>query len=179
MQQRNFLEATIEQLRLQKKLAERAIDQISTEQFFAQLDSESNSIAFIVKHVTGNLRSRWTDFLTSDGEKADRRRDTEFSREEADTKEQLMKRWEEAWQGMLDTLEELTPADLNKTVQIASQPHNVIQAIQRTLAHTAQHVGQIILLAKHNAGAQWTTLSIPRGKSEEFQRQLREKHKTV
>ena len=179
MQERNFLEATIEQFRLQKKLAERAIEQVNDEQFFAQMDPESNGIAAIVKHVAGNLRSRWTDFLASDGEKADRKRDREFVQEAADTRAGLLASWEASWQFLLDSLEELSPADLNKTVRIASEPHNATQAIQRSLAHTAQHAGQIILLAKHYAGAQWRTLTIPRGKSDEYQRQLREKHGAV
>lgn len=176
MQDRNFLEATIGQFRLQKKLAERAMDQVNDEQFFAQLDPESNGIASIVKHVAGNLRSRWTDFLASDGEKPDRKRDKEFLKEATDTRASLLASWETSWQCLLDSLEELTPADLNKTVRIVSEPHSSTQAIQRSLAHTAQHVGQIILLAKHYAGAQWRTLSIPRGKSDEFHRQFREKH---
>lgn len=177
MQERRFLETTIEQFRGQKKLADRAMAQVSDEQFFAQLDAESNSIASVVKHVAGNLRSRWTDFLSSDGDKPDRNRDTEFLNETRDTRASLLERWENAWQITLDALEELTPADLDKTVTIRSEPHTVIKAIQRSLAHTAQHAGQIILLAKHYAGAQWQTLSIPRGKSEEFLKQLEQKFK--
>ncbi|HEV2289338.1 MAG TPA: DinB family protein [Candidatus Acidoferrales bacterium] len=176
MQERHFLETTIEQFRGQKKLADKAMDQLNDEQFFASLGAESNSIALILKHVAGNLRSRWTDFLTTDGDKSDRNRDTEFLNEERDTRASLVERWEAAWQVTQDALEELTPADLDKTVTIRSEPHTVVRAIQRSLAHTAQHVGQIILLAKHYAGAQWQTLSIPRGKSQEFQKQLEKKH---
>ncbi|MFZ0213673.1 MAG: DUF1572 family protein [Candidatus Acidiferrales bacterium] len=175
MQERHFLETTIEQFRGQKKLADRAMAQVNDEQFFAQLDAESNSIAAIVKHVAGNLRSRWTDLLTSDGEKPDRNRDSEFLNEAEDMRASLLGRWDAAWDCMFDALEELTPADLDKTVPIRSEPHTVIKAIQRSLAHTAQHVGQIILLAKHYAGAEWRTLSIPRGKSQEFRSQLEKK----
>jgi uncharacterized damage-inducible protein DinB len=176
MQERHFLETTIEQFRGQKKLADRAMAQVNDEQFFAQLDAESNSIASIVKHVSGNLRSRWLDFLESDGEKPDRNRDSEFLNESQDTRASLLERWEGAWQITLDALEELTPSDLDKTVPIRSEPHTVVKAIQRSLAHTAQHAGQIILLAKHYAGAQWQTLSIPRGKSQEFHKELEKKH---
>ena len=179
MQERNFLEATIEQFRLQKKLAEQAMQQVNDEQFFDQIGPESNSIGSIVKHVAGNLRSRWTDFLVSDGAKPDRQRDAEFQKEEDDTRDALLAAWEAGFQCLLDTLEELTPGDLQKRVRIVSQPHTVMQAIQRSLAHTAQHAGQIILLAKHYAGAQWNTLSIPRGQSEEFDRKLREKYRTA
>lgn len=176
MYERAFLQATIDQFRYQKGLAERAMTQVSDEQLFRQIDPDSNSIAMIVKHVSGNLLSRWTDFLESDGEKSTRRRDSEFMREEADTRANLVEKWESAWQCLLDSLEELTPSDLMRTVRIASEPHNVLQAIQRSLAHTAQHAGQIVLLAKHLAGERWQTLSIGRGKSAEHNKQLAEKH---
>ncbi len=176
MQERDFLQATIDQFRLQKSLADRAIAQINDEQFFSQLDPESNSIAMIVKHVAGNLRSRWTDFLETDGEKPTRRRDAEFLQEESDSRSNLLERWESSWQCVLDSLEELAPSDLARSVRIASEPHSVLQAIQRSIAHTAQHAGQIVLLAKHFAGQRWQTLSIPRGQSEEHNRKLAAKH---
>jgi hypothetical protein len=172
----DFLKNTIQQFRALKKLAEAAMAQVRDEDFFAQLDKESNSIATILKHVAGNLRSRWTNFLTSDGEKLDRNRDTEFLQGASDTRKNLLSGWEEGWRCVLDSLERLTPADLERTVLIRSEPHSVIRAIQRSLSHTAQHVGQIVLLAKHYAGSEWRTLSIPRGKSQEFHEQMQKKH---
>lgn len=176
MYERAFLEATIAQFRSQKSLAERALAQINDEQFFCQLDAESNSMAMIVKHVAGNLRSRWTDFLESDGEKPTRRRDSEFLQEATDTRESLLQDWEAGWQCVFDALEELAPSDLMRKVQIASEPHNVLQAIQRSLAHSAHHAGQIVLLAKHFAGERWQTLSIARGKSSEHNQRLAERY---
>jgi len=172
----DFLQNTIQQFRTLKTLADAAIAQVSDEDFFTQLDKESNSIATILKHVAGNLRSRWTNFLTSDGEKPDRNRDTEFLQGAKDTRKNLLSGWEEGWRGVLDSLERLTPADLERTVLIRSEPHTVIRAIQRSLSHTAQHVGQIVLLAKHYAGSEWRTLSIPSGKSQEFHEQMQKKH---
>lgn len=176
MYERAFLEATLEQFRFQKSLAERAIAQISDEQFFSQLDAESNSIAMIVKHVAGNLRSRWTEFLQTDGEKPQRKRDNEFLKEKDDTRAGILESWEAGWQCLCDSLEELAPADLVREVRISSEPHSVLQAIQRSLTHTAHHVGQIVLLAKHSAGERWSTLSTPRGKSDEHNQQLAQKY---
>ena len=176
MHENDFLETTIEQFRALKKLAEGAMAQTNSEQFFAQLDDESNSIALILKHVAGNLRSRWTEFLTSDGEKSNRNRDSEFLHGAKDTRESLLSYWDEGWSCVIGSLERLTPADLERTALIRSEPHTVIRAIQRSLSHTAQHVGQIVLLAKHHAGSQWRTLSIPRGNSDEFRGQMQEKH---
>ncbi|MHB8542012.1 MAG: DUF1572 family protein [Candidatus Acidiferrales bacterium] len=176
MHENDFLKTTIEQFRALKKLAEGAMAQTSNEQFFARLDDESNSIAMILKHVAGNLRSRWTDFLTSDGEKSDRNRDSEFLHGAKDTRESLLNYWDEGWSCVIGSLERLTPADLERTVLIRAEPHTVIRAIQRSLSHTAQHVGQTVLLAKHYAGSQWRTLSIPRAKSEEFREQMQAKH---
>ncbi|HVB36378.1 MAG TPA: DUF1572 family protein [Candidatus Acidoferrales bacterium] len=177
MQENDFLKETIQQFRALKKLADGAMAQVSNEHFFAQLDNESNSIAMVLKHVGGNLRSRWTDLLTSDGEKPDRNRDGEFLQTPKDTKENLLSYWEEGWRRAFESLERLTPADLGRTVLIRSEPHTVIRATQRSLSHTAQHVGQIVLLAKHYTGSQWRTLSIPRGKSQEFRDQMLEKHR--
>lgn len=153
-----------------KRLAEKALAQVSDEGFFAVLDPGSNSVAAIVKHLAGNLRSRWRDFLTSDGEKPDRRRDSEFEIEPADTRSALLDRWEEGWRTLFAALEELSPEDLSREVVIRGQRHPVIKAISRQLTHYAEHVGQIVLLSKHWAGERWQTLSIPRGKSEEVNR---------
>jgi len=161
-----YLEETIRQLRKLKDLADKAMAQIRDEDFFATLDAESNSIAVIVKHMAGNMRSRWTDFLTSDGEKPDRKRDLEFEIEVRDSKESLLKRWEIGWRCVFDALTPLKPEDLGTTVVIRGEPHSVIQAINRQLTHYAYHVGQIVFLAKHAAGPRWQSLSVPRRKSE-------------
>lgn len=162
-----FLPDTLQEFRKLKGLADRALAQVSDQQFFATLDPESNSLAVIVKHVAGNLRSRWTDFLTSDGEKPERRRDSEFVIEPGDTRQSLTERWEAGWRVLFQAVEPLTPADLSRTVMIRREPHSVLKAIQRQLAHYGYHVGQIVFLAKHFAGPDWRTLSIPRGKSEQ------------
>jgi uncharacterized damage-inducible protein DinB len=150
-----------------KKLAERAMEQVTDEQLTATLDSEMNSIALIVKHMTGNMRSRWTDFLTTDGEKADRNRDSEFERPPA-TREALMKLWAEGWDRVFSALKPLSEEDLARTVSIRGEPHSVMQAINRQIAHYSYHCGQIVFLAKHLQHAQWKSLSVPRGKSEQF-----------
>ena len=162
----HYLEETIRQLRKLKDLADKAMAQIRDENFFSTLDAESNSIAVIVKHMAGNMRSRWTDFLTSDGEKPDRKRDLEFEVEVRDSKESLLKRWEIGWRCVFDALTPLKPEDLGTTVVIRGEPHSVIQAINRQLTHYAYHVGQIVFLAKHAAGPRWQSLSVPRRKSE-------------
>ena len=173
----HYLEDARLQFRFLKGLADEAMVQVSDEQFFAQLDQEANSIALIVKHVAGNLRSRWLDFLTADGEKADRHRDNEFLLVPGDTRAALMERWETCWQILFDALTPVRGDDVMRTVLIRGEPHTVVQAINRQLTHYGEHVGQIILLAKHLAGPRWRTLSIPRGKSEEFNRRMREKTK--
>jgi hypothetical protein len=170
----NYLQDILQAFEGQKKLAEKAFAQISDEEFFKTIDDEANSIAAIAKHLGGNLRSRWTDFLTTDGEKSDRNRDSEFVAE-SDTRESLMEFWKAGWQALFDAVESLSPADLGKTVRIRTEEYTVVKAINRALAHTAQHVGQIILLAKHFRAGQWQTLSIPRNKSNEFNRFLSEK----
>ena len=162
------------QFRDLKRLAERAIAQLSDDQLFTAIDEEANSIAALMKHVGGNLRSRFTDFLTSDGEKADRHRDTEFDVSD-DTKATIVKRWEEGWRCLFDALESLADDDLAKTVFIREEAHSVVKAINRGLTHSAAHVGQIVLLAKHLRGSDWESLSIPRGKSEEFNARMRQK----
>jgi hypothetical protein len=151
-----------------KRLADGGLAQLSDHDFFQTPDTESNSAAQIVKHVAGNLRSRWKDFLTTDGEKPDRHRDQEFVITPADTRPDLMRRWEESFQLVLDTVASLTPADFTRMVTIRGEPHTILQAITRSLMHTAYHVGQILYVGKHLRGVEWTVLSIPKGKSEEF-----------
>ena len=151
----------------QRGLAERAIAQLNDEQFFAALDDEANSVAVIAKHVGGNLRSRWSDFLSADGEKPDRNRDGEFLAD-GDTRESITALWQTGFNTLEQTLSSLTPDDLNKQVRIRAEALPVVQAIHRSLAHTAHHIGQIVLLAKHLRGPEWKTLSIARGKSAEF-----------
>ena len=163
----SYIEDTVELLRYYKKLAERAMEQASDDDLFATLDGEANSIAIIVKHMAGNMRSRWTDFLTTDGEKPDRNRDSEFEDPPA-TREALMRLWEDGWAIVFGAIEPLTDADLGRTVTIRGEAHSVMQAINRQLAHYPNHVGQIVLLAKHFAGSRWNSLTIPRGKSADF-----------
>lgn len=162
------LEDALLQLRKYKLMGERAMDQIGDEDFFWLLDDEANSIALTVKHMTGNMRSRWRDFLTTDGEKPDRGRDREFYLEEGDSRESLMQRWEDCWQLCFEAIEPLTVEDAGRTVTIRGEPHTVLEAVHRQLTHYAYHVGQIVMLAKHRAGAAWKSLSIPRGMSEQF-----------
>ena len=169
-----YLTDVVEQFRDLKSLAERAIVQLSDDQLFTTIDEEANSIAALLKHVGGNLRSRFTDFLTSDGEKPDRHRDSEFEVGD-DTKTTIVDLWEEGWQRLFDAIESLTDNDLSKTVFIRGEPHSVVKAINRGMTHSAAHVGQIVLLAKHLRGGDWQSLSIPRGKSEEFNATMRRK----
>ena len=163
----SYLEDSLEVLRYYKKLGERAMEQVADEHLFTCLDSESNSIAIIVKHMAGNMRSRWTDFLTSDGEKPDRNRDAEFETP-PQTRSGLIALWEAGWKICLDALDALKDEDLTRTITIRTEPHSVMQAINRQVGHYAHHVGQIVFLAKHLRSAQWQTLSIPRGKSEDY-----------
>jgi hypothetical protein len=166
--EQSYLDDVLLQLRKLQEAADKAITQIDSEHLFETLDAESNSIALIMKHVAGNMRSRWTDFLTSDGEKPDRDRDREFELAPGDTREQIVALWEDGWSRVLSTVSALSPGDLHRTVRIRGEAHTVLEAINRQVAHYAQHVGQIILLAKHFAGPRWQTLSIPRGRSREF-----------
>ncbi len=167
----SFLEDSLEVFRYYKKLAERAIEQVTDEQLFLPLDEESNSIAIIVKHMAGNMRSRWTDFLTSDGEKPDRNRDSEFV-EPAATRDALMRDWEHGWQCMFSALEPLSDGDLARTVTIRGEAHSVMQAVNRQIAHYANHIGQIVLLAKHFQHASWKPLTIPRNRSADFNQRV-------
>ena len=167
----SYVEDTLSLFHYYKKLAERAIDQLTDEQLFATLDDESNSIGIVIRHMAGNMRSRWTDFLTSDGEKPDRDRDSEFVSPPA-TRESLLERWEEGWGCLFGALEPLSDADLGRTVTIRGEAHSVMQAINRQVAHYGYHVGQIVMLAKHFAHDRWQTLSVPRNRSAEFNRKV-------
>ena len=167
----SYIEDALAVFRQYKQLGERAMQQVTDEQLFASLDGEANSIAILVKHLTGNMRSRWTDFLTTDGEKPTRNRDSEFVDPPA-TREILLRDWEEGWACVFRAIEPLTDADLPRTVTIRGEAHSVMQAINRQLAHYPQHVGQIVLLAKHWAGPQWQSLSVPRNRSAKFNRKV-------
>jgi hypothetical protein len=164
----HYLDEARRQMRGHKRMGEGAMAQLRDEDFFVTLDRESNSVAILVKHLAGNMRSRFTDFLTSDGEKPDRFRDREFEATGATTRVEVMKWWEEGWACVFAAIEGLKPADVMRAVTIRGEPHTVLQAINRQIAHYAGHVGQIVLLAKHLRSSEWKTLSIPRGKSEEF-----------
>lgn len=166
----SYLKDSSDLFRYYKKLAERAMAQCPEPALFQALDAESNSIAVIVKHMSGNMRSRWSDFLTTDGEKPDRNRDTEFETPPA-TRAELMEVWERGWKILFDALDPLTEADLARTVLIRSEPHSVMQAINRQMAHYSHHIGQIVYVAKHLttlAAGKWDSLSVPRGKSRQF-----------
>jgi hypothetical protein len=165
----SYLKDSMDVFRYYKKLGEKAIAQCSDGGLFETLDAESNSVAIIVKHMAGNMRSRWSDFLMTDGEKPDRNRDSEFE-QPPKTRAELLELWERGWKYVLAALEPLTDADLTRTVTIRTEPHSVTQAINRQVAHYSYHVGQIVYLSKHFAAksGQWTTLTVPRKKSAEF-----------
>jgi len=165
----SWIEDVTLQFRKYKGLSQAALAQVEDRDFFRTIDAESNSIALVVKHLAGNMRSRWTDFLTTDGEKADRDRDEEFEARETDTRESLIAAWEKGWALTFEAVGSLTEADLLREIPIRGQPHTVVQAVHRQLTHYAYHIGQIVLLARHFAGARWTSLSIPKGKSKEFE----------
>jgi Protein of unknown function (DUF1572) len=167
----SYVQDSLAIFRYYKKLAERAMQQLSDDQLLAVLDEESNSIAIIVKHMAGNMLSRWTDLLTSDGEKAGRDRDAEFSDPPA-TRQALLDLWEDGWHCVLGTMESLSDADLGRTITIRGEAHSVMQAINRQVAHYSYHCGQIVFLAKHLAHDRWQVLSIPRGKSGDFNRRV-------
>lgn len=162
-----YLEDARRMARHYKELAEGAMKQVGDDDFFAALGEEDNSIAVVARHMAGNLRSRWTDFLATDGEKPDRHRDGEFVAE-GETRESITAAWETGWQALLGTLDALGADDLGRTVYIRGEPHGVIRAVDRALLHAAYHVGQIVLLAKHAAGPAWQTLSIARNRAAEF-----------
>ena len=167
----SYLEDSLTLFRYYKKLGERAMEQVTDEQLFTILDEEANSIGIIVKHMAGNMRSRWTNFLTTDGEKHDRNRDSEFV-DPPLTRKALMDVWEDGWSHVFQALEPLSDKDLGRTVTIRGEPHSVMQAVNRQMAHYAHHVGQIVLLAKHFAHDRWESLSVPRNRSAEFNQRV-------
>jgi hypothetical protein len=167
----SYLEDSLSLFAYYKKLAERATAQVPDDRLFTCIDGESNSIAVIVKHMAGNMRSRWTDFLATDGEKPSRNRDSEFEDPPA-TRADLLALWESGWACLFSALQPLTDADLARTVTIRGEAHSVMQAINRQLAHYPHHIGQIVLLAKHFAHENWQTLSVPRKGSAEFNRKV-------
>ena len=154
-----------------KRLADAAIAQVSDANLYCTLDPEANSIAIIMKHISGNMLSRWTDFLTTDGEKPTRNRDSEFEDPPA-TRDALIALWARGWSCLFDALEALTEADLARTITIRGEAHSVMQAINRQVAHYGYHCGQIVLLAKHFQSANWKCLSVPRKRSEDFNRRV-------
>lgn len=161
----------VDSFRKYKKLAERAFEQVNDDEFFEAIDAEANSIAVIVKHIAGNLHSRWRDFLTTDGEKSDRNRDAEFEMTD-DSRESLMDLWATGWQTLFDNLCPLTKEDFAATVTIRGEPHSVVEAINRQLTHYSYHIGQIVLLAKHFKSSGWRSLSVPKNRSAEFNKFL-------
>lgn len=164
----HYLDEVRRQFRGHKRMGEAAMAQLEDKDFFIALDPESNSIAALVKHIAGNARSRFTDFLTRDGEKPDRFRDQEFEVLPNTTRKEVLGWWEQGWSHVFSTLDSLHPEDVQRVVTIRQEPHTVMQALNRAVAHYAQHIGQIVFLAKHLRSKQWQTLSIPRGKSEDF-----------
>jgi uncharacterized protein DUF1572 len=166
-----ILDVVIDELQKIKKLADKAIAQVDDAQLWAKLDRDANSIGILMRHMAGNMRSRWTDFRTTDGEKPDRNRDQEFD-EPLLPREELVAEWEDGWRRVFDALASISDADLGSTISIRSEPHSIYKAISRQVAHYAGHSYQILLLAKHFKGGDWKTLSIPRGQSEEFNRRM-------
>ena len=169
-----YLKDAIGSFKAYKKLAEKAIEQVTDQELFVTLDEEGNSMAVVMKHMAGNMLSRWTDFLTSDGEKPDRNRDMEFVIEEGTTKEAVLAYWERGWQAVFAAVEPLQPQDFERTVSIRGEAHTIVQAINRQLTHYSYHVGQIVFLAKHFRSSQWKSLSVPRNRSTEFNAKLRD-----
>jgi hypothetical protein len=164
----DYLRDSVSSFRAYKKLADRAIEQVKDDELFVVLDAEANSIAVIMKHMAGNMISRWTDFLTSDGEKPDRNRDLEFVIDPQTSREDVLTYWARGWQTVFQAVEPLQPQDLGKMVYIRGQEHTVVQAINRQTAHYAYHIGQIVFLAKHFRSSEWKSLSIPRNQSAQF-----------
>jgi hypothetical protein len=160
-----YLKDVVRQYKLYKGYVDKALPRVSDADLHTELDANSNSIAVIVKHVSGNLRSRFRDFLTADGEKPDRRRDTEFEMPNRASRDELLKWWDEAWGILFGSIEALKPEDLGRTITIRGEGYLVIEALNRSIAHTASHVGQIVYLARHFAGDTWTSLTIPKGAS--------------
>ena len=164
----NYLDDSRSAMRAYKKLAEKAIAQLKDEEFFIALDQEANSVAVVMKHMAGNMISRWTDFLTSDGEKPNRNRDMEFVIEQWTTKDDVIDYWERGWKCVFEALQPLRPEDFEKTITIRGEKHTIVEAINRQMAHYSYHIGQIVFLAKHFRSSEWQSLSIPRNRSAEF-----------
>jgi hypothetical protein len=175
----HYLEEMKRQFRGHKRMGEAAMAQLEDMDFFAVLDPNSNCVASLVKHISGNARSRFTDFLTIDGEKPDRFRDQEFEVSGNTTRADVMRWWEQGWSQVFSALDSLHPEDLQRIVTIRQEPHTVLQALNRALAHYAQHIGQLVFLAKHLRASQWETLSIPRGKSEEYKVAIPKAYRTA
>ena len=171
----SYLRDALALFRYYKKLGEGAMAQAADEHLFASIDDEVNSIAITVKHMVGNMRSRWTDFLHSDGEKPDRNRDREFVMHSDAKREEVLASWERNWQLVFEVLNSLSPEDMERTVTIRGEPHSVLQAVNRQVAHYSYHIGQIVFLAKHWKGADWKTLSVARGESEQHNMTMWEK----
>lgn len=167
----SYVKDSLELFHYSKKMAERAMDQVTDEQLFVELHEGANSIATIVKHMAGNMRSRWADFLTTDGEKPGRNRDSEFVDPPA-SREALLRAWEDGWRYVFQALDPLSEADLTRTVTIRGEAHSVMQAINRQMAHYSLHIGQIVMLGKHFARDRWQSLSIPRNRSAEYNREV-------
>jgi hypothetical protein len=178
MTQSPIVEAAVYELQKIKKLADKSIAQLTDDQLWQKIDAEANSVAILMRHMAGNMRSRWTNFRTSDGEKPDRHRDQEFEEPQI-SRAELLAEWEDGWSRVFDALGPVTDADLAETVYIRSEPHSIYKAISRQVAHYAGHTYQILLLAKHFKGSEWKTLSIPRGQSEEFNRRMLAKLKAA
>jgi hypothetical protein len=172
-----YLDEARRQFRGHKRMGDGALAQLRDEDFFVTLDPESNSVAILVKHLAGNMRSRFTDFLTADGEKPDRFRDQEFELNSATTRADVMKWWEEGWSCVFAAIDVLKPEEVTRTVTIRGEPHSVLQALNRQIAHYAQHIGQMVFLAKHLRSSDWKTLSIPRGRSEDYKKVVPKPHK--
>ncbi|HEX5883175.1 MAG TPA: DUF1572 domain-containing protein [Pyrinomonadaceae bacterium] len=164
----DYFEDALSSFRAYKKLADKAIAQLKDEEFFVTLDEEANSVAVVMKHMAGNMLSRWTDFLTSDGEKPNRNRDMEFVIGPNTSKDDMLAYWERGWKSVFDALEPLHPEDFEKKITIRGEEHTVVQAINRQMTHYAYHIGQIVFLAKHFRSAEWKSLSIPRNRSADF-----------
>lgn len=172
---KHYLENSIKEFRKLKELGDKSFSQIKDEDFFWSPDEESNSIAIIVRHLSGNMISRWTDFLTTDGEKESRKRDEEFENIFYTDKDDVLSRWEKGWKRLFKTLDTLNEEDLMKIVKIRNEPHTVIQAINRQLTHYGYHIGQIVFIAKHLESSNWKSLSIPRSGSKEFNERMKSK----
>lgn len=174
----DYLADALESFRAYKKLAEEAVGQVNEQELFATVNDEANSIAVIMKHMAGNMLSRWTEFLTTDGEKPNRNRDLEFVIGPGTTKQEVIDHWNNGWDCLFSAVEPLKPVDFDRKVLIRGEEHSIVQAINRQLTHYAYHVGQIVFLAKHFRSSEWRSLSVPRNRSAEFNKFLeREKDK--